>query len=218
MTNESEKMRLRDFLSHMREEERLNLLLAEIEGRVREPSDELVLRTSTRIHEAIREFDAAASHPARLDKPGTRGHETEELSSVAEVRGGQTENGDFDPDVVYPPNRQKVKQGWTPVTAVVELNQRLAASSHFGRQGWVPVDAIDDVGRAVRLRALLRDDGSVRLLRVDSGDRIVGVFNATGEMVGELTKKNDEALVFLGIERHAASDLVAHLQLKFRDV
>lgn len=42
----------------------LNFLLAEIEGRLREPSDDLIRRTSERIREAIKEFDAKESAAA----------------------------------------------------------------------------------------------------------------------------------------------------------
>lgn len=57
MTN-TNKRELMKIINRLAAEERLNHLLAEIQGRAREPSDDLINSTSERVRTAIREFDA----------------------------------------------------------------------------------------------------------------------------------------------------------------
>lgn len=119
--------------------------------------------------------------------------------------------------VVSLPLGKSVSRSWMSPSAVLPQDQRLAAFSRAGYRGWLSVVVKIDDNTVARLRALFRKDGRVRIVRVDSGDSIIGVFDDDDQNVGELKKANDEALVFLGKDQPTESDLVDHLKIKLSD-
>lgn len=153
------------------------------------------------------------------DEPVVIDDEDGASSSVTRAAGTNAPSGES-----YPPDRlvsllprRSASENWTSVSAVLPQDQRLAAFSRAGYRGWLSVVVKIDNNTVARLRALFRKDGRVRIVRVDSGDSIIGVFDADGQNIGELKKANDEALVFLGKDHPTESDLVDHLKIKLSD-